>query len=88
MTSKKVKLDVEFVEPIVIEYLRVKTLILHWFLYAHLLLSRAPHRNRKHTAIRVFYTGTRTVPCRLAIHYLTAITNTDVYRIDLPNLLL
>src|ERR1700678_2497985 len=51
------------------------------------MLSRASHRNRKHTAIRVFYTGTRTIPFGLAVHYLTAITNMDVYRIDPVNLL-
>ena len=50
-------------------------------------ISRAPHRNRKHTAIRPFCTGTRTVPFGLVAHYLTAITNTDVYRIDPFNLL-
>ena len=49
--------------------------------------NRASHRNRKHTAIRVFYTGTRTVPFGLAVQYLTTVTNTDVYRIDLFNLL-
>ena len=49
--------------------------------------TRASHRNRKHTAIRVFYTGTCTVPFGLAVQYLTAVTNTDVYRIDQFNLL-
>jgi len=50
-------------------------------------VPRASHRNRKHTAIRVFYTGTYTVPFGLAVQYLTAVTNTDVYHIDLFNLL-
>jgi len=45
-------------------------------------LCRASHRNRKHTAIQVFYTGTHTVSFGLAVQYLTAITNTDVYHID------
>jgi len=49
--------------------------------------GRASHRTRKHTAIRVFYTGTRTVPFGLAVQYLTAATNTDVYRIEPFNLL-
>jgi hypothetical protein len=51
------------------------------------MVSRALHCNRKHTAIRVFYTGTCTVPFGLAVHYLTAVTNTDVYCIDPVNLL-
>ena len=50
-------------------------------------LGRASHRNRKHTAIRVFYTGTCTVPFGLAVQYLTAVANTDIYRIDRFNLL-
>ena len=49
--------------------------------------NRASHRNRKHTAIWVFYMGTHTVPFGPAVYYLTAITNTDVYRIDPVNLL-
>ena len=50
-------------------------------------VSRAPHCNHKHTAIRVFYTGTRTVPFGLVAHYLMAVTNTDVYHIGPFNLL-
>ena len=43
--------------------------------------TRALHRNRKNTAVRVFYMGTRTVPFGLVAHYLMAVTNTDVYHI-------
>ena len=51
------------------------------------LAVRALHHNRKHTAIWVFYTGTCTVPFGLAVQYLMAITNTDIYHIDQFNLL-
>ena len=48
---------------------------------------RTSHHNRKHMAIWVFYTGTCTILFGLAVQYLTAVTNTDVYRIDQFNLL-
>src|SRR5271155_3569237 len=35
--------------------------------------SRAVHRNRIHTVIRVLYTGTRTVPSALKGTYITAV---------------
>ena len=49
-------------------------------------LSGALHRNHEHTVLQVFYTGTCTMPFGLVIQYLTAVTNTDVYRIDLFDL--
>ena len=49
-----------------------------------LSLRTVTARNRKHTALRLFYAGTRTVPFGLVVQYLTVVTNTDVYLGSLP----
>ena len=48
---------------------------------------RASHHNCEHMAIWMFYTGTCTILFGLAVQYLMAVTNTDVYHIDWFNLL-